>query len=112
MPLIFFLMLALNPNLDAASISYHDRFPQRDLTISEDFLFAARPNPYNIGNCYQYKNCLGESIGNMWIADPKFCKPLGGKSWMNAQGRCLNFPDGPQPINPQDFAAKSCNARL
>ncbi|MDR1040947.1 MAG: hypothetical protein LBR80_12455 [Deltaproteobacteria bacterium] len=64
---------------------------------------AARPNPYNLGNCYQWKNCLGESIGNMPIDSPEFCKPIGGKSWMNPQGRCFNFPDGPQPLNPRDF---------
>ncbi|MDR2613379.1 MAG: hypothetical protein LBG06_11400 [Deltaproteobacteria bacterium] len=64
---------------------------------------AARPNPYNLGNCYQYKDCLGESIGNMPIADPEYCKPLGGKSWRNPEGRCFNFPDGPQPMNPRDF---------
>jgi hypothetical protein len=64
---------------------------------------AARPNPYNLGNCFQYKNCLGESIGNMPIDRPEFCKPIGGKSWMNPQGRCFNFTDGPQPLNPRDF---------
>ncbi|MDR2352392.1 MAG: hypothetical protein LBF22_04380 [Deltaproteobacteria bacterium] len=65
--------------------------------------FAARPNPLNIGNCYQYKNCLGESIGNMWFHSPEFCKPNGGKSWKNREGRCFNLPDGPQPLNPRDF---------
>jgi hypothetical protein len=63
---------------------------------------AARPDPRNLGNCYQYKNCLGESIGNMPISNPEFCKPLGGKSWMGPQGKCVNFPDGPQPLEPQD----------
>ncbi|MDR1037203.1 MAG: hypothetical protein LBT40_11755 [Deltaproteobacteria bacterium] len=64
---------------------------------------AARPDPRNRGNCYQYKKCLGESIGNMPIDSPEFCKPIGGKSWMNTQGRCFDFPDGPQPLNPLDF---------
>jgi hypothetical protein len=64
---------------------------------------VARPNPYNIGNCFQYKNCLGESIGNMWFWDPSFCKPAGGKSWKNEEGKCFNFPDGQQPLNPRDF---------
>ncbi|MDR1314729.1 MAG: hypothetical protein LBQ12_13835 [Deltaproteobacteria bacterium] len=64
---------------------------------------AARPDPRNRGNCYQYKKCLGESIGNMPVESPEYCKPIGGKSWMNGQGRCFDFPDGPQPLNPQDF---------
>ncbi|MDR2405282.1 MAG: hypothetical protein LBE27_02815 [Deltaproteobacteria bacterium] len=68
-----------------------------------DLGYAARPNPYNIGNCFQYKNCLGESIGNMWFYNPDFCKPAGGKSWKNNIGKCYNLPDGPQPINPGDF---------
>jgi hypothetical protein len=68
-----------------------------------DLVPAARPNPYNIGNCFQYKGCLGESIGNMWFWDPAFCKPVGGKSWKNAEGKCFDLPDGPQPVNPRDF---------
>ncbi|MDR1164900.1 MAG: hypothetical protein LBO66_03340 [Deltaproteobacteria bacterium] len=67
------------------------------------FVPAARPNPLNIGNCYQYKNCLGESIGNMWFDSPFFCKPNGGKSWRNNLGRCFNLPEGQTPLNPQDF---------
>ncbi|MDR1080137.1 MAG: hypothetical protein LBQ79_04065 [Deltaproteobacteria bacterium] len=64
---------------------------------------AVRPDPRNRGNCYQYKKCLGDSIGNMPMDSPYFCKPVGGKSWKNPEGRCFDFPDGPQPLNPQDF---------
>jgi hypothetical protein len=104
MPVFFILMLALTPNLAPISSQRGTNVPVA-LSQLEDYLYAARPNPYNIGNCYQYKNCLGESIGNMWISNPEFCKPLGGKSWMDRTGRCINFPDGPQPLDPQDFAA-------
>ncbi|MDR2200112.1 MAG: hypothetical protein LBR53_11820 [Deltaproteobacteria bacterium] len=81
-------------------------FPPELPLDPEDLLRAARPNPYNIGNCYQYKNCLGESIGNMWFYNPDFCKPVGGKSWMNEQKKCFNLPDGPQPLKPQDFISE------
>jgi hypothetical protein len=78
-------------------------FPGEYALSPGDLIPVARPNPYNIGNCFQYKNCLGESIGNMWFYNPDFCKPAGGKSWKNNLGRCFNLPDGPQPIEPRDF---------
>ncbi|MDR1546181.1 MAG: hypothetical protein LBU12_05625 [Deltaproteobacteria bacterium] len=62
---------------------------------AEEILTAARENPRNIGNCYHFKNCLGETIGNTWIEDPKFCGPLGGQSWRNADGRCFNLRERP-----------------
>jgi hypothetical protein len=86
-------------------------FPDELPLTQNDLQHIARFNPYNIGNCYQYKNCLGESIGNMWFYNPDFCKPAGGKSWKNNLGRCFNLPDGPQPINPDDFV-KNFNCPL
>ena len=79
-------------------------FPDEAPLGPDGLRHAARPNPYNIGNCFQYKNCLGESIGNMWFNSPAFCKPAGGKSWKNSLGKCYNLHDGPQPVNPDDFA--------
>jgi hypothetical protein len=99
-------MLSIYPNLALDDNSLESSL-QNDMTafteLHDILLFAARPNPYNIGNCYHYKNCQGESIGNMWINVPDYCKPIGGKSWKNHEGRCFNFPDGQQPLDPSDF---------
>ena len=51
---------------------------------------------YDRGNCFHWKNCEGESIGNMWMHDPYFCKTYGGKSFMDQNGTCFNLPDGPR----------------
>jgi hypothetical protein len=64
-------------------------------------LRAARPNPKNRGDCYQWKRCLGESIGNMPIEAPEFCRPLGGKSWKSPEGRCVDLPAPPWSFEPQ-----------
>jgi hypothetical protein len=64
-------------------------------------LLAARPNPYNRGNCFQWKRCLGETIGNMWIEDPQYCAPLGGKSWKSEEGKCINLMEPPWLVTPQ-----------
>ncbi|MDR3205082.1 MAG: hypothetical protein LBV23_10145 [Deltaproteobacteria bacterium] len=64
-------------------------------------LLAARPNPYNRGNCYQWKNCLGESLGNMLVETPEFCGPLGGKSWKSEEGECVNLLETPWGIAPE-----------
>jgi hypothetical protein len=63
-------------------------------------LLAARPNPQNRGNCFQWKRCRGETIGNMWIGDPGFCGPLGGKSWKAPDGRCLDLLEAPWSVDP------------
>ncbi|MDR0356207.1 MAG: hypothetical protein LBJ64_10825 [Deltaproteobacteria bacterium] len=65
-----------------------------------EILLAARPNPYNRGNCFQWKRCLGESIGNMWVDSPDFCGPLGGKSWKGRDGKCLDLMDVPWEDDP------------
>ncbi|MDR1658550.1 MAG: hypothetical protein LBT47_13565 [Deltaproteobacteria bacterium] len=59
--------------------------------FSDCVLVAARPNPYNRGNCYQWKKCLGETIGNMWVPTPGYCGPLGGKSWKGEDGACIDL---------------------
>ncbi|MDR2386684.1 MAG: hypothetical protein LBE80_03745, partial [Deltaproteobacteria bacterium] len=76
-----------------------NRFVEKTLLLAkgENFdsdyqvLMAARPNPYNRGNCFQWKKCLGETIGNMWVDTPEFCGPLGGKSWKGRDGKCLDL---------------------
>jgi hypothetical protein len=68
-----------------------------------EIIIAARPNPYNRGNCFQWKNCLGETMGNMWIEAPNFCGPLGGKSWKGEDGRCINLMEPPWNVDPKDI---------
>ncbi|MDR0549969.1 MAG: hypothetical protein LBI10_11260 [Deltaproteobacteria bacterium] len=63
---------------------------------------VARPNPYDRGTCYQWKGCRGESIGAMPVDDPKFCGPLGGKSWRDFDGRCLDLNEGPRSAEPPE----------
>ncbi|MDR2454984.1 MAG: hypothetical protein LBE49_00095 [Deltaproteobacteria bacterium] len=60
---------------------------------------AARPNPYNLGNCFQWRGCRGETIGNMPVPVPDYCGPLGGKSWRSLDGRCVDLPSQPWPAN-------------
>ncbi|MDR2366661.1 MAG: hypothetical protein LBF58_00905 [Deltaproteobacteria bacterium] len=67
-----------------------------------DVLVAARPNPYNRGNCFQWKKCLGETIGNMWVDAPEFCGPLGGKSWKGRDGVCRDLMEAPWEIDPRN----------
>ena len=61
-------------------------------------LALAQRKPYDIGNCYQWKGCRGDSIGNMWMYDPDRCKAMGGKSWMDETGQCHDLPDGAQVV--------------
>jgi hypothetical protein len=68
-----------------------------------DVLTAARPDPRNIGNCFQWKKCLGETIGNMWVDSPEFCGPLGGKSWKAFDGSCLDLLDAPWEDDPRTY---------
>lgn len=63
---------------------------------------AARPNPFNRGNCYQWKGCRGETIGNMPMEAPDYCGPLGGKSWRAEDGRCLDLPVQPWPYDSRE----------
>jgi hypothetical protein len=66
-----------------------------------EILMAARPNPYNRGNCFQWKQCLGETIGNMWVDSPDYCGPLGGKSWKGQDGVCIDLMETPWGIDPR-----------
>jgi hypothetical protein len=66
---------------------------------------AARPSPYNRGNCFQWKKCLGETIGNMWVDSPDYCGPLGGKSWKGQDGRCIDLMDAPWEDDPRTMPA-------
>lgn len=54
--------------------------------------------PHERGNCFQWPNCRGDSIGAMWVDDPDICKALGGKSWMAPDRKCYNLPGGPHHI--------------
>ncbi|MDR2945831.1 MAG: hypothetical protein LBV79_03690 [Candidatus Adiutrix sp.] len=54
--------------------------------------------PYDLGNCYSVIGCKGDSIGMMWVDFPDFCKSMGGRSWMHADGQCYDLPPGPQNI--------------
>jgi hypothetical protein len=60
---------------------------------------AARANPYNLGNCFQWRGCRGETIGNMPVPVPDYCGPLGGKSWRSLDGRCVDLPSQPWPAD-------------
>jgi hypothetical protein len=70
---------------------------------NDETLMAARPNPYNRGNCFQWKRCLGETIGNMWVDSPEFCGPLGGKSWKGQDGQCVDLLETPWSVDPQSL---------
>jgi hypothetical protein len=73
------------------------------LAASEPRLWpVARPNPYDRGTCFQWKGCTGESIGAMPVDDPQFCGPLGGKSWKDFDGRCLDLKEGPRSSEPPE----------
>jgi hypothetical protein len=74
-------------------------------------LLAARPNPYNRGNCFQWKKCLGETIGNMWVATAGYCGPLGGKSWKDQQGRCIDLADPPWSTDPSELSSPGRSPR-
>lgn len=58
----------------------------------------AQMKPRERGNCFQWPNCRGDSIGAMWVSDPDICKSLGGKSWMAPDRKCYNLPGGPHNI--------------
>jgi hypothetical protein len=68
---------------------------------------VARPNPYDRGTCYQWKGCLGESIGSMPVDRPEFCGPIGGKSWKDFDGKCHNLPQGPLKTEPPPWGGKN-----
>ncbi len=59
-------------------------------------LLVAQKRPHDRGNCFQWKGCRGDSLGQMWVHAPEFCAILGGRSWMDQNGRCHNLPDGPR----------------
>lgn len=58
----------------------------------------AQVKPQERGNCFQWPNCRGDSIGAAWIDDPDACKIMGGKSWMAPDRKCYNLPGGPHHI--------------
>jgi hypothetical protein len=68
------------------------------LAPGEVLLFVQR-KPYDRGNCFQWQGCRGDSIGNMWVHAPEFCKALGGRSWLDEDtGRCHNLRPGPKGL--------------
>jgi hypothetical protein len=71
----------------------------------------ARPNPYDRGTCFQWKGCKGESIGAMPVDRPEFCGPLGGKSWKNFDGKCVDLPEGPRASEPPSPSIKPFSGR-
>ncbi|MDR1487380.1 MAG: hypothetical protein LBT62_05240 [Deltaproteobacteria bacterium] len=77
--------------------------PAPESAADEVVIIAARPNPYNRGNCFQWKKCLGETIGNMWIETPEYCGPLGGKSWKGPDGRCIDLVNVPWSVSPESI---------
>jgi hypothetical protein len=38
----------------------------------------------------------------MPVDDPQFCGPLGGKSWKDFDGRCLDLKEGPRSADPPE----------
>ncbi len=56
---------------------------------------VARLKPHELGNCFQWKGCRGDSIGMQWVHAPEFCGAMAGKSWMDPNGRCHDLPEGP-----------------
>ena len=62
---------------------------------NEATIVPAQRKQYDQGNCYQWKKCRGDSIGNAWVHDPCFCSIQGGRSWMDRTGKCHDLLDGP-----------------
>jgi hypothetical protein len=61
---------------------------------------TAQRKPHDIGNCFQWVGCRGDSIGRMWVDSANICKSLGGKSWLDQNGRCHDLPAGFSPQIP------------
>ena len=55
----------------------------------------AQLKPHELGNCFQWKGCRGDSIGMQWVHAPEFCGAMAGKSWMDPTGKCHDLPEGP-----------------
>lgn len=51
----------------------------------------AQRKPHDIGNCFQWVGCRGDSIGRMWVHAPEFCGSMGGRSWMDESLQCHNL---------------------
>ena len=64
-------------------------------TNGDEALLLAQRKQYDKGNCYQWKFCRGDSIGNAWVHDPCFCTIQGGRGWMDKTGKCHDLLDGP-----------------
>jgi hypothetical protein len=60
----------------------------------------AQRKSYDLGNCFQWKTCKGDSIGMLWVHAPEFCATMGGKGWMDEGGRCHSLPEGPIRTEP------------
>lgn len=90
MILLLLLAAALIPPAAAAAPDLDDSRPQADI-----LLLAQQRKQYDRGNCYQWKLCRGDSIGNAWVGDPCFCSIQGGRSWMDTRGKCHDLIDGP-----------------
>jgi hypothetical protein len=96
----------VNTHRELDGVNTHRELDHKKLDIEKrpdnEIYLAARPNPFNRGNCFQWKKCLGETIGNMWIASPEFCGPLGGKSWKGQDGQCIDLLDVPWSSDPRN----------
>lgn len=89
------MLLALWPGLAGAQEvrSRAEAWPEQP-----EISIMAQMKPRERGNCFQWTNCRGDSIGAMWVSDPDICKSLGGKSWMAPDRKCYNLPGGPHNI--------------
>ncbi len=73
----------------------NSNFTKQDYPVFQLVQKVVPRKSYDLGNCYQYSLCRGDSIGNMWVHAPKFCATLGGKSWMNENQQCFELVPGP-----------------
>lgn len=61
-------------------------------------LLMAQRKSHDLGNCFSVSGCKGDSIGMMWVEFPDYCKTMGGRSWMDRDGKCYDLPAGPHNI--------------
>jgi len=75
----------------------------------------AQRKPHDIGNCFQWAGCKGDSIGRMWVHAPEFCGSIGGRSWLDESLLCHDLTDSrsyaTEPFPPQKPAGRRSPGR-
>lgn len=88
---ILFLLMVLAAGIEAVMAAGAE-------TASPALL--AQLKPHELGNCFQWTGCRGDSIGMQWVHAPEFCGAMAGKSWMDQSGQCHDLPEGPWRTQP------------